>query len=521
MAGWGDGYVTDVPYVSGYHTETVPVWISTAATLLGYSVPDVRGPIRYADLGCGRGVTALVVAATMPQAEVWAIDFNPAHIGSGRDIARRAGLTNIQFVEASFDKLIHDPPAGLDSVDYASAHGVVSWVSLENRRRLVKAIGRILAPSGVAFVSYNVATGWNGMRPIHTLMRLLADASPERTDLALPGIFRLLEEMKTAGAAMFIDHPTLHDGLTRLGTADARYVVHELLNRDWHPIMFPAIAAEMADIKCDYIGSATLQDNFGGLSVPAGLMEIMSQIHDANLRESMRDVAAATAFRRDLYQRGARRKSPVDHRASVDAIRLVRTFRPVADPFTVPSPLGPLNADPVRFAALLEILENGPTTIGALRAHERLRDWPEIGFMEAVALLAGGGYLAPALPAPPGDAAMRAAARLNAVHAELFAQGYPQLYLAYPGLGGAWQDDGIGMLILDELSAGRRADESSLVDALMQRISGGQSLQANGQLATEAGLVKDKIAGAVHDFFRHLPAMRELGLIGERHGASG
>ena len=110
MAQWDDGYVTDVPYVAGYHQETTPIWIATAATLLGLRCPDLTRPFRYADLGCGNGLTAMVVAATMPHAEIWGFDFNPAHVEAGRDIARRAGLTNIQFEEASFDELACRPP---------------------------------------------------------------------------------------------------------------------------------------------------------------------------------------------------------------------------------------------------------------------------------------------------------------------------------------------------------------------------------------------------------------------------
>src|SRR5271157_2967015 len=126
MADWDDGYVTDVPYVSGYHQETVPVWIATAATLLGFAVPDISRPFRYVDLGCGNGLTPLTIAATMPHADVWAVDFNPAHIGAGREIARRAALPNIRFEEASFEDLLQSRSEDFPMFDYVVAHGVLS-----------------------------------------------------------------------------------------------------------------------------------------------------------------------------------------------------------------------------------------------------------------------------------------------------------------------------------------------------------------------------------------------------------
>ena len=107
MASWDDGYVTDVVYTSNFYRETTPNWLATAALLLGHRPPDLTKPFRYADLGCAHGFTAIAVAATCPQAEVWGFDFNPAHIESARHLAAEAGLTNVHFVETSFGDLAH------------------------------------------------------------------------------------------------------------------------------------------------------------------------------------------------------------------------------------------------------------------------------------------------------------------------------------------------------------------------------------------------------------------------------
>jgi len=152
MADWNHGYVTDITYTTGYHRETAPIWIATAATLLGCGSPDLTRPFCFADLGCGNGVTALVVAATMPHADVWGFDFNPAHVDAGREIARRAGLSNIHFEEASFEQLAQLPRDALPMFDYIVTHGVLSWISLENRRHLYNVIGQRLTPGGIAYV---------------------------------------------------------------------------------------------------------------------------------------------------------------------------------------------------------------------------------------------------------------------------------------------------------------------------------------------------------------------------------
>jgi SAM-dependent methyltransferase len=515
MANWDDGYVTDVPYVVGYHQESTPVWIATAAALLGVAAPDLARPFRYADLGCGNGVTALAIAATMPNAEVWAFDFNPAHVESGRDIARRAGLTNIQFEEASFDELATRPRGALPAFDYIASHGVLSWISLENRGQLFSVIGQCLAPGGIVAISYNVATGWPGIRPVRTLMRLLAETSPERTDLASGGVFDVLDRMKDAGAATFQGDPTLHARLSLYRGHDQRYVAHELLNREWHPLMFPAVESAMAAIKCGYIGGATLQDNHADLTVPAALRELFDQIRDTRLRETFRDIACATSFRRDLYQRGPRRLSSIEQTERVGAIGLVRTPRPASDPIVVRSALGPFTMDRSLCHALFEVIGAGPVTIAQLTQEKALANLPRPALLEAVTLLVGDSYLAPILSEPPGGGAMSASARLNAVHATLFDQGHDRPYLACPVLGGAWNVDPRDILVLDELRNGHAADPASLVDTVVSRVvRSGRQLRQNGEIVTDPAAVREDAAAKVNDMLDHqLPILRRLGVL--------
>ena len=105
MAQWDDGYVTDVAYTSNFYREITPAWLAMTSLLLGHRPPDLAKPFTYADLGCGNGFTTLVVAATCPHADVWGFDFNPAHVEFANDLAARAGLTNVRFVETSFADL--------------------------------------------------------------------------------------------------------------------------------------------------------------------------------------------------------------------------------------------------------------------------------------------------------------------------------------------------------------------------------------------------------------------------------
>ena len=84
---------------------------------------------------------------------------------------------------------------------------------------------------------------------------MVAAASRERTDLAVPGVLDFIDRLKQAGALFFQANPSLESRLQDIRKQDARYIAHEYLNQDWHPLMFADIAGEMAEAKCRFIGS--------------------------------------------------------------------------------------------------------------------------------------------------------------------------------------------------------------------------------------------------------------------------
>ena len=69
-----------------------------------------------------------------------------------------------------------------------------------------------LKPGGLVYLSYNVTTGWTAMVPVQALMRMLTVASPERTDLAVPGVLDFVDRLKQAGAAFFPANPASRPG---------------------------------------------------------------------------------------------------------------------------------------------------------------------------------------------------------------------------------------------------------------------------------------------------------------------
>ena len=515
MAGWDDGYVTDVVYTSSFYRETTPAWLAMSSLLLGHRPPDLTKPFAYADLGCGNGVSALTVAATSPQAEVHAFDFNPAHIEFGRDLAARAGLTNIHFHEASFAQIAAMQAAALPDFDFIVSHGVLSWISPENRTALTGIVGQRLRAGGLAYLSYNVTTGWASMVPLRALMRMLAEASPERTDLTVPGLWAMLDRLKQGNAAFFAANPALETRLDSLRKQDPRYIAHELLNRDWHPVMFADVADAMVDAKCRYIGSATLAETIDAVSVPAGVQPLLAEAHDQRLRETLRDFGSAQGFRRDLYRRGTPPLAMSEHHRLLDAITLHWTGQSTAGDVTFATPLGSMTGNPDAYRPLLRALEAGPLPIAQARTIEPFASRPAVELLQAVALLISGGYAHPALPNGGSAESRHAVARLNRAVAESNASGSDMPRLTSPVLGSSLTVDVTETMVVGALLGGAKPDVASLTATLESRLRlGGRTIQKDGQTVADP-VEATKIATSIvrHVLENRAPLLRQLGVL--------
>lgn len=60
------------------------------------------GARRILELGCGKGFNTLVLAQTLPEAEIVGSDLIDAHLRRGRIEAQKAGVTNVTYAQADF-----------------------------------------------------------------------------------------------------------------------------------------------------------------------------------------------------------------------------------------------------------------------------------------------------------------------------------------------------------------------------------------------------------------------------------
>jgi SAM-dependent methyltransferase len=88
-------------------TFLVPRWLPGVPGL----VPRLEKGMRVADVGCGAGTAAILIAEAFPDCEVVGYDVSTHGIARAR--SRAAGIPNVDFVERAVEEIPTDPPFGL------------------------------------------------------------------------------------------------------------------------------------------------------------------------------------------------------------------------------------------------------------------------------------------------------------------------------------------------------------------------------------------------------------------------
>ncbi len=503
MPQWNEGSITDVTSRQRFHREATPVWLATACTLLGARAPSLNEPFRYADIGCGTGFHATVVAATCPRAEVWGFDFNPANIEIARDLARRADLTNVRFVEVSFAGM-----AALDlpQFDFMIAEAVLSVVAPEDQDRIYALIGRLSRPGGLAYLGYAANTGWAEFAPLQALMRILFETGTETSDFALARMFPYLDQLKAGGALYLQRNPVLERRIASVRPRPDSDLALELLGREWHPMMFSDVADAMAEAKCDFLGRATLQENIVTEAVPPGMIPLLEDAPSIRVRETMQDVAAATDYRRDIYRRGLSFLPVAEHRDQLGAIAVTAT--------NLDAPLARgRNGDDL--ALLTDSLREGTLTVDKAHTLGALANGSIEAAADAVAMLIAAGRAHPVMPPLVSREAAASVARLNDAIIEAITRGEELDYLVSPISGAAIETNPLEALTIGALPHGRDPDD---LDGLTDRVA--QAMRTGGRLVARDGsavendteaksMLRDIIAEIVA---RRVPLFRALGV---------
>jgi hypothetical protein len=310
--------------------------------------------------------------------------------------------------------------------------------------------------------------------------------------------------------------PALEARLENMKLQDPRYLAHEFLNQDWHPVMFEDVADLMAETKTHYMGTATLLENIDAVAVPEGVQAVLANTRDAGARETIRDLASAKSFRRDLWRKGGERLNAQEQMALLDEMIFVWTGKVIEAEVSFTGPIGTVSGQADFYLPMLHAIREGPRTFGQLRSLPEVRDRQPAEFVQAAILLIGGGFAFPAWSHGSEPETRRSAAQLNSAIVDRLRLGVDLTRLAAPATGCPFVVEVMETLVIGQLLRGASPEPEVLIEGLTRDLAqSGRTLRKDGQVLLDPTEARTLLGNAVRGVLeRRLPVLRALGVVG-------
>jgi SAM-dependent methyltransferase/methyltransferase-like protein len=307
-----------MPYPSSSPHYTHPDRLATIAFLNGIDPPPPER-CRVLELGCADGGNLIPMALEMPESKFTGVDLSPVQIESGRALAAQLGIDNLELQTRS----ILDVDASLGVFDYVICHGVFSWVTSEVQEKILEVCSKMLAPDGVAYVSYNTLPGWHLRQMVRDMVRFHTrgvDDPTERMAKAYDIVRFLAETSSGDDDARSIFLRSAREDFEEYRERPS-YLLHEYLEETNTPLYFRDFAARLSQHSLQYLGESdaylTEVDN-----LPAGVAQKLREFsHDRIELEQYLDFVLNRTFRRTLLCHAGR---PLDR--SMQPERMRRLF---------------------------------------------------------------------------------------------------------------------------------------------------------------------------------------------------
>lgn len=285
-----------VPYDSHAFPHTAPGHLAAIAQLFGLDVPEVSSA-RVLEIGCSAGGNLIPFAASHPQARVVGIDVSQVQIEEGRARVQALGLGNLELRQGDIAGM---DLAALGQFDFIICHGVYSWVPETVQEAILAAFEWLLAPEGLAYISYNVYPGWKAKEIVRDamLMRGAGRGSPDEQLSFARGMINFLEEVAPADSVLA---KALADYKTIAVASRDYYLMHEYLETFNTPCYFLELLHRAGEHGLAYLADAAPHTMFAanyGAKVAEPLVKECG--HSQVLLEQYLDFVVNRAFRPSL-----------------------------------------------------------------------------------------------------------------------------------------------------------------------------------------------------------------------------
>ena len=254
-------YYDEVPYDSHPFPQTSIEHLEALAWLFGLEAP-APAKARVLELGCAAGGNLLPMGARHPLAKVVGVDLSQVQIRLGQEAQARMRVSNVEMRALS----IADIDDSFGTFDYIICHGVYSWVPPQVQEAILRVCARNLAPTGVAYVSYNVYPGWKAREIVRDAMILRGgprDAPQEKLAYAR-GMLEFLEQSARPDSVL---KKTLEETMPIVRGSNESYLLHEFLEPCNAPCYFKEFVQHAADqglaYLCDAEPSTMFVQNYG------------------------------------------------------------------------------------------------------------------------------------------------------------------------------------------------------------------------------------------------------------------
>lgn len=143
-----------VQYPSLPFDRSHPDQLAVMATLFGLE-PAPPEKCRVLEIACADGGNIIPMACELPESSFRGFDLAQAVVENGQRMIADLGLSNIRIDQMD----LMDAGPELGEFDYIIAHGLYSWVPEPVRDKLMSVTKSLLAPQGVAYISFNALPG--------------------------------------------------------------------------------------------------------------------------------------------------------------------------------------------------------------------------------------------------------------------------------------------------------------------------------------------------------------------------
>ncbi len=509
-----DGYVVDVPYVSGFYKELTPNYLRTLTLLQQCSLPhrEENEPFRYLELGFGQG-GSLCIHAASNEGEFWGTDFNATHALTAQKNLVKSN-TKGEILCDSFAELSQKSENGLlPNFDIITLHGIWSWINDENRKHILNIISHSLKIGGLVYVSYNTLPGFADFAPVRDFLAYHAKAHNSSSKTSVEKFqegYGLLKALKNGGAQFFNVNPAVNRKFDNLEMQNLSYLVHEYLNQDWESFYFKDVSADMLKAKCSFMGSArplTALPSF----LSAEVRQVLESVSDSELRETLRDFTHNTQFRCDIFAKGKDFIAPQAYIQELDKLSFVLLCTKEKVNYKVATPIGEVQCKEDIYKPLIDFLakdDYSPKTFQEIRQLPPYKELPII--MEVLLVLLGSGAIHPAQSTTQKLIEQSVAINKHFFNENL--RNIQMLFYASPVLGGGVYVPFIEQTFIEVYSMGHTTNETLVANVAKLFMDSGIKTSENGKELV-GNEVNAYLAKFVDDFQERVPLLKALKII--------